>query len=104
MPRSARFLPAVRPLIPAPMTATVGRIDGSLRSGRRCVEGLDAIGVLRRDRLALELHRRRQLVAAGLPLLGEQREALDLLDARELLVGAVDRRGDAGLDARVGGV
>ena len=48
--------------------------------------------VLRRDRLALELHRRRQLVAAGQPVAGDDRELLDLLDARELGVALVDRR------------
>ena len=49
-------------------------------------------GVLLGDRLALELHRRRQLVAAGQPVAREMRELLDLLDARELRVGGVDAR------------
>src|SRR3954469_14619457 len=44
------------------------------------VERLDALGVLVRDRTALELHRRGQLVAAGQPLVGQQVEAFDLLD------------------------
>src|SRR3954470_7496185 len=46
--------------------------------------------VLRVDRLALELHRRCQLGAARLPVDRQDLELLDLLDARELLVGAVD--------------
>jgi hypothetical protein len=44
---------------------------------------LDRRAVLLRDRLALELHRRRQLVAARQPVVAEQLVALDLLDARE---------------------
>ena len=52
------------------------------------VHRLDLGGVLLGDRLALELHRRRQLVAAGQPVARDDREPLDLLDARELGVGA----------------
>src|SRR4051794_24249290 len=66
-------------------------------SGRRTratrllrVELLDLVGVLLVDRLALELHRRRQLVAARLPVHRQDLEALDLLDPGELLVGRVD--------------
>src|SRR5215210_7299685 len=55
------------------------------------VHALDLGGVLLADRLALELHRRRQLVAARQPVAGHDREPLDLLDARQLLVAAVDR-------------
>src|SRR5215211_938188 len=51
------------------------------------VEGLYLGRVLLGDRLALELHRGRQLLATGLPLVLEQLEALDLLDAGQLLVG-----------------
>ena len=54
-------------------------------AGRSGVELFDLRGVLLGDRLALQLHRRRQLVAARLPLLGQDRELLDLLDARHLL-------------------
>src|SRR4051794_25722138 len=54
------------------------------------VQLLDLRLVLLVDRLALELHRRRQLVAARLPIRREDLELLDLLDAREVLIGAVD--------------
>ena len=64
--------------------------DGGRRARRSGVESLDLGRVLRRDRLALELHRRGQLVAAGHPVIRQDGEPLDLLDARELLVGAVD--------------
>src|SRR5829696_6395350 len=64
------------------------RISSSI--GSALVERLDLLGVLLVDRLALQLHRRRQLVAARLPLLGEDRELLDLLHAGELLVRLVD--------------
>ena len=43
------------------------------------------------DRAPLELHRRRQLVAARRPLLVEDPEALDLLDGRQRRVGRLDR-------------
>src|SRR3954452_4294686 len=61
---------------PAPLLAGVHRLD--LRR------------VLLGNRLALELHRRRQLVTAGGPVALDDRELLDLLDAGELLVGGVD--------------
>ena len=51
------------------------------------VHRLDLRGVLLGDRLALELHRRRQLVATGQPVAPDDRELLDLLDAGELRVG-----------------
>src|SRR4051812_37255708 len=54
------------------------------------VQRFDLLRVLLVDRLALELHGRRQLVAAGLPVGREDLELLDLLDACEVLVGAVD--------------
>ena len=66
------------------------------------VQRLDLLRVLLRDRLALELHRRRQLVAAGRPLGVEHGVALDLLDRRELRVGGLDRLGDRGLRAVAG--
>jgi hypothetical protein len=53
-------------------------------------------GVLLLDQAALELHRRRQLGGVGQPFVGEDRETLDLLDARQPRVGAVD----AGLHLR----
>ena len=69
---------------PAPV-----RSAGDARGGQPCdggsalvrVERVDLGGVLRVDRLALELHRRRQLVAARLPVDRQDREPLDLLDA-----------------------
>src|SRR4051794_41284711 len=54
------------------------------------VEVLDLVRVLLVDRLALELHRRRELVTARLPVGREDLELLDLLDARQVLVGPVD--------------
>src|SRR5205085_2521588 len=54
------------------------------------VQRLDLVRVLLRDRLALQLHGRCQLVAAGLPFGGEDLELLDLLDAGHLLVRLVD--------------
>src|SRR4051812_12042869 len=55
---------------------------------------LDLAEVLVADRAALELHRRRQLVAAGQPVAANDREALYLLHARQSLVGGVDARLD----------
>src|SRR3712207_9097878 len=46
------------------------------------VEPLDLVLVLLLDRLALELHRRRELVAAGLPVALDDVELLDLLDRK----------------------
>src|SRR3954453_10606231 len=66
---------------------------GCARTSARCsarVERLDLGGVLLVDRLALELHRGRQLVAAGQPVALDDVELLDLLHPRELLVGPVD--------------
>src|SRR5205085_5039875 len=56
----------------------------------RAVELRDLLLVLLLDRLALQLHRRRELVAAWLPLGREDLELLDLLDARHLVIGRVD--------------
>jgi hypothetical protein len=55
------------------------------------VERLDLLGVLLVDRLALQLHRRGQLVAARLPVALQDRELLDLLDSGHLRVRLVDR-------------
>src|SRR5439155_3158954 len=63
---------------------------GALHDRRSGVHGLDFLGVLAVDRLALELHRRRQLVAARLPVARDDVELLDLFDPRELGVGRVD--------------
>ena len=57
------------------------------------IHRLDLLGVLRRDRLALELHRRRQLVAAGQP--SRPRTIVNFLICStrdELRVGGVDAR------------
>src|SRR3954452_19166761 len=56
------------------------------------IQLLHAVGVLLADRLALELHRGRELVATRQPLVLEQREALDLLHPREAAVGGVHLR------------
>src|SRR4051794_34233700 len=53
------------------------------------VQRLDLPLVLLADRLALELHRRRQLVAARRPVAPDDREPLDLLHPRELRVARV---------------
>src|SRR3954470_19298822 len=68
------------------------------------IERLDLGPVFVRDRTALELHRRGQLVAAGQPLLLEQRPALDLLHPRQGGVGLVDLLPHAGENAGVGRV
>src|ERR1044071_7177434 len=75
--------------------------------GLLTVKGFDPFGVLFLDQLALELHRRRQLFVFRAELVLEQEELLHLLDARELLVDAVDLRLDQFLDfarARQAGV
>src|SRR4051812_17131338 len=66
--------------------------DGGIDRRRRLpgVERLDRLAVLLGDRLALELHRRRQLIAARQPVALDDDELLDLLDPRELRVGRVD--------------
>src|SRR5204862_1310372 len=64
--------------------------------GRLVVKRVDLFRVLLGDRLALELHRRRQLIAAGLPVDREDLEALHLLDAGELLVSCVEALLDLG--------
>ena len=51
---------------------------------------LDLGGVLLRDRLALELHRGRQLVAARHPVTLHDRELLDLFHTRQRRVGGID--------------
>src|SRR5438270_10535797 len=55
----------------------------------RRVHRVDLLRVLLRDRLALELHRRRELVAARQPVARDDRELLDPFDARKPLVGRV---------------
>ena len=76
--RSAR-VPRNRRLMPSVAAGSVG------------VEGLDLCLVLRRDRLALQLHGRSEFVAAGQPLSGDDLELLDLLDPGHLGVGFIDR-------------
>src|SRR5207302_5120510 len=53
------------------------------------VQRLDLVLVLLGDRLALELHGRRELLPARLPVGREELELLDLLHAGQVLVGAV---------------
>src|ERR1700758_2492607 len=71
---------AARSASRGPARARLSRPGTSLR-----VQRLDLVVVLLVDRLALELHRRRQLVAAGLPIARDEVELLDLLDPGELL-------------------
>src|SRR3954467_11655787 len=94
--------------MPAPSTSPTTKTSSMLRLIARLSLGLpwsasatsaavqrrDLLGVLLGDRPALELHRRRHLVAAGQPVAPHDVEALDLLHARQLGVGGVD----AGLD------
>src|SRR3954454_5559103 len=58
--------------------------------GLSAVQPSDLLGVLLGDRLALELHRRRELVAARLPVALDEGELLDLLHAGKALVARVD--------------
>lgn len=71
----------------------------------RCVHRLDRVGIRRGDRLALELSGGRQIRAARFADLGQDRELLDLFDARELPVGrfdpCVDRRADVGVGGQL---
>src|SRR6185312_9749576 len=101
------------PAGPAPTIPTCVRIcvwavalfaSGNGVSRTLGVERLHLGRVLGGDPAAFELHRRRQLLAAGQPLAREQAEALDLLDARQVPVGLVDLGLHAGDHVRVGGV
>src|SRR4051794_670602 len=65
------------------------------------VQRRDLLLVLLGDRLALELHRRRELVAARLPVALDEVELLDLLDPGEALVRRVDALLDRGADLLV---
>src|SRR5215217_2308624 len=67
------------------------------------VERVDLGRVLLRDRPALQLHGRRELVPAGQPVARHDVEALDLLDPGELGVGLVDALLHRSADALVGG-
>src|SRR5919112_1040621 len=58
-----------------------GGLVADAAAGR--VERVDLLGVLLVDGGALDLARERQLVAAGLPLALDDREPLELLDARQ---------------------
>src|SRR2546423_5862299 len=89
IPRSIARAPQSRP---APLAGRAGTGGARARALLRQtllggVHGVDLGRVLGRDRLALELHRGRELVSARQPVFLEQRELLDLFDARELLVG-----------------
>src|SRR5262245_3839384 len=65
------------------------------------VERLDLGGVFLGDWLALQLHRRRQLVAAGQPVRLDDPEPLDLLDPAQMRVRLLDRALDLGLNLLV---
>src|SRR5215211_651182 len=74
-----------------------GRPYRRLRRTRSVVvEGVDLVRVLLDDGLALELHRRRELVTPGFPVHGEDLELLHLLHAGELLVGLIEAVLDLG--------
>src|SRR5690242_6724491 len=62
---------------------------------------LDLGRVLAFDRAPFQLHRRRQLISAGLPLGRQQLESLDLLDPGELGVPPLDRRRNLFEDRRL---
>src|SRR4051794_39696296 len=68
---------------------------------RSHVEKLDPVGILLVDRLASQLHRRRQFGAAGFPEGRQYLVLLDLLDPRELFVSCGDALGDDLHDPRV---
>ena len=89
----------------SPTTARSARSRRRRRRRRSCSRGqsaatrlavrvhrLDLARVLLRDDLALDLHRRRQLAGVDAERLRQDRELLDLLDARERLVDLVDLR------------
>src|SRR5207237_7896548 len=73
------------------------------RNRRSGVERLDLLGVLGEDAAALELHGRRELLGVGEPLVGEQGEALHLLDLGEAGVGLGHGSLDLGPDVGVAG-
>src|SRR6266545_2685596 len=75
----------------------------SARSSRRAVQALDLAAVLLVDHAALELQRRCQLVGLHGPLRRQDREALDLLGAGEVLVDAGHGAIDLAVDALVVG-
>src|SRR5205823_2534308 len=73
--------------------AAIAQPRGAGSDGRGALRGVHRVylrGVLLGDGLALELHRRRQLVTAGQPVALHERELLDSFHARELGVGGVD--------------
>ena len=65
------------------------------------VQLLDAVAVALGDDVALDLQGRRELAVGLAEVAVEDREALDLLDAREPLVDRVDRGLQLGADRRV---
>src|SRR4051812_43191056 len=67
------------------------------------VERLDHVGVLLLDRPALELQRRRELVAGGLPVGVEDAEPLDPLRTAEVRVRSLDTARDLFDDHPVAG-
>src|SRR5680860_789275 len=106
---STRALARKRPLA----TWSSGSLVSAIRSnccaltviavGLLCVEIFDLLLVLRGDRLALQLHCRRQLVATGQPLAGDDLALLDLLDPRQFGVGLIYRGGQRRKDQFVRG-
>src|SRR5690606_32643390 len=92
----------------APAALFAGRPPGALRSPPRLsrVQLLDEVGVARRDAGALDLQRRRDLAVLVVEALGQDREALDRLDAGERGVDALDlaldQRHDLGVAGEVG--
>src|SRR5690349_18452490 len=89
-PSSGRYASAASVTRSSAVSASGGGAGGGVTWDSLGVHGFDLRRVLGADRLALELHGRRQLVAARQPIALQQREALDLLDPGELGVGRLD--------------
>ncbi len=79
-------MPTTTPLAVVTIGSSLG-MDTSLGGG---IESVDLRGVLRGDGPTAELQGRGELLAARLPEGGQDREALDLLDPGQLLVGMID--------------
>lgn len=74
-----------------------------VRRAARFVEPGEHVGVFVVDDPALDLHGRRQLAVHLGEVVAEDREALDLLDPRELPVDPVDLLLELCVDLRIGG-
>src|SRR5271165_7557447 len=85
-PHSAHSSEAAPTHRSAPVRAITSRVQAAARVAPggilAGVHPLDQLRVAGRDRLALELHRRRQLLAAGQPVARDDLKALEPFDAR----------------------